>query len=33
MKVGIIGLGTPHGVEFTKILHDPQATGTRGVRK
>jgi len=27
MKVGIIGLDTPHGVEFTKILHDPQATG------
>jgi predicted dehydrogenase len=27
MKVGIIGLDTPHGVEFTKILNDPRATG------
>src|SRR3990172_8921464 len=27
MKVGIIGLDTPHAVEFTKILNDPTATG------
>jgi predicted dehydrogenase len=27
MKVGIIGLDTPHGVEFTKILHEREATG------
>ncbi len=27
MKVGIIGLDTPHAVEFTKILNDPEATG------
>ena len=27
MKVGIIGLDTPHAVEFTKILNDPKATG------
>ena len=26
MKVGIIGLDTPHAVEFTKILNDPKAT-------
>ncbi len=27
MKVGIIGLDTPHAVEFAKILNDPGATG------
>ena len=26
-KVGIIGLDTPHAVEFTKILNDPKAPG------
>ena len=27
MKVGIIGLDTPHAIEFTKILNDPTARG------
>jgi len=29
MKVGIIGLDTPHAVEFTKLLNDPAATDDR----